>query len=65
MKKRKDSDPRDVYDFSKGGRGKYAAAFARASNVVVLDPDVAKRFKTSAAVNRALREQLARRRATG
>lgn len=44
------------YDFSTGVRGKYAKRYAQGSNVVVLDPDVAKRFKTSKAVNDALRK---------
>ena len=46
---------RDEYDFSAGVRGKYAARFARGSNVVVLDPDVARAFPDSEAVNSALR----------
>lgn len=49
---------RDEYDFSGGVRGKYARRFARGSNVVVLDPDVAKAFPDSAAVNDALRALL-------
>ncbi len=65
MKPRKTTEPRAEYDFSTGTRGKYAASVARASNVIVLDPDVARRFKTGAAVNRALREQMTRRRKTG
>jgi len=47
---------RAEYDFSGGVRGKYAQRFARGSNVVVLEPDVAKRFKTSRSVNKVLRE---------
>jgi hypothetical protein len=43
------------YDFSKGVRGKYASRYARGSNVVVLEPDVAKLFSTSKMVNRSLR----------
>ncbi len=43
------------YDFSKGVRGKYASRYARGSNVVVLDPDVAKLFSNSKMVNRSLR----------
>ncbi len=43
------------YDFSKGIRGKYAGKYARGSNVVVLEPDVAKLFSTSKMVNRSLR----------
>lgn len=56
-KKRKqdDDEMRPEYDFSGGVRGKYAAAFARGTNVVVLAPDVADTFKTSKAVNDALR----------
>jgi len=58
MKKDKENDQemRDEYDFSKGVRGKYAKRFAKGSNVVVLDPDVAARFTTSKAVNDVLRK---------
>ncbi|HEY0407447.1 MAG TPA: hypothetical protein VGC89_17065 [Pyrinomonadaceae bacterium] len=45
----------EEYDFSDGARGKYAARFARGSQVVVLDPDVAQVFADSESVNRALR----------
>jgi hypothetical protein len=45
----------EEYDFSGGVRGKYAARFARGSQIVVLDPDVAQVFSDSASVNRALR----------
>ncbi len=47
---------KDNYDFSKGVRGKYAKQFAEGTNVVVLDPEVAKQFPTSEAVNKALRQ---------
>lgn len=43
------------YDFSTGLRGKYARRYAKGSNVVVLDPDVAKVFADSKSVNRSLR----------
>ena len=43
------------YDFSKGRRNKYAARYAESTNVVLLDPDVAKDFPDSNAVNEALR----------
>ena len=43
------------YDFSKGARGKYARRYARGSNVVVLEPDVAKVFPNAKAVNSCLR----------
>jgi len=46
----------DDYDFSKGIRGKYAKQIAEGTNVVVLDPEVAKMFPTSEAVNKALRK---------
>lgn len=46
---------RGEYDFSKGVRGKYARRYAEGSNVVVLDPDVAKVFPDSGSVNEALR----------
>jgi len=46
--------PRE-YDFKGGVRGKYAARYAKGSNVVVLSPDVAKVFPDSTSANRALR----------
>lgn len=42
-------------DFGKLVRGKYAARVAAETNVVVLDPEVAKVFPNDAAVNEALR----------
>jgi hypothetical protein len=50
---------RPDYDFSKGVRAKYAGRIARTATVVVLDSDVAKVFKTSDAVNSALRALVA------
>ena len=43
------------YDFSVGTYGKYAKRYRKGSNVVVLDPDVAKLFSNSKIVNRSLR----------
>ncbi len=43
------------YDFSQGVRGKYARRYAKGSNVVVLEADVAKVFLNSEAVNSCLR----------
>jgi hypothetical protein len=43
------------YDFSKGKRGKYAAKYARGTNIVRLEPDVAALFPDSKSVNKALR----------
>jgi hypothetical protein len=45
----------DEYDFSNGVRGKYVDRFAKGSNVIVLDPDVAEVFPDSESVNQALR----------
>ncbi|MBX9810791.1 MAG: hypothetical protein K2Y16_04160 [Burkholderiales bacterium] len=49
---------RPEYDFSGAVRGKYYKRYLEGTNVVVLEPDVAKRFKTAAAVNDALRSFL-------
>lgn len=46
---------RKEYNFSGGIRGKYAKRYATGSNVVVLDPDVARLYPDARAVNRALR----------
>lgn len=51
---------RDEYDFSPEAlrnavRGKYAERYARGTNVILLDPDLADVFPDSAAVNQALR----------
>jgi hypothetical protein len=49
---------RSEYDFSGAVRGKYYKRYLEATNVVVLAPDVAKRFKNTASVNKALRAYL-------
>ena len=46
---------RPEYDFSKGVRGKHAAKYAEGTNVVVLEPDVARAFRTAEEVNETLR----------
>lgn len=46
---------RKEYDFSQGVRGKYAAKFRKGTNLILLDPDLAKLFKDSESVNNALR----------
>lgn len=43
------------YDFSNGVRGKHHEAYKAGTNVILLEPDVAKVFPDSAAVNRVLR----------
>ena len=56
MKTEGDQDSmRPEYDFSSGVRGKHREAYLRGTNVVLLEPDVAKMFRDSAEVNAALR----------
>ena len=46
----------DLRELLKGGvRGKYVARYRAGTNLVLLDPDVAKAFPDEAAVNEALR----------
>ncbi|MEP6698353.1 MAG: hypothetical protein ABJB09_01350 [Verrucomicrobiota bacterium] len=47
---------RNEYDFSQGERGTYARGYVQGTNVVVLEPDVAKVFPTSKTVNASLRK---------
>lgn len=51
---------REEYDLRGGVRGKFFAEYQKGTNVVLLEPDVAKAFRNSEAVNRALREYLER-----
>lgn len=53
--KHKVREMRAEYDFSGGVRGKHYKRYMESSNVVVLEPDVHKRFKNASAVNKALR----------
>ncbi len=59
-----DRDPDELlpeYDpelIRRGVRGKYAQRFREGTNIVVLDPHIAKAFPDSAAVNAALRAML-------
>ena len=57
MKKeiRKGNEMRNHYDFSGGVRGKYAQRYSEGTNVVMLDPDVARLFPNGEAVNETLR----------
>lgn len=50
---------RAEYDFSKGVRGKYYQRYRQGTNLVLLEPDLAKVFRDSEAVNVALRQFLA------
>ena len=49
------SEIESEYDFKNGVRGKYARQYAEGTNIVVLDPEVAKLFPDSQAVNDALK----------
>jgi hypothetical protein len=63
MKKNTSSEPADElrpeYDLGEllkdGARGKYVARYRAGTNLVLLDPDVAKAFPDEATVNEALR----------
>jgi hypothetical protein len=50
-----DEDMLPEYDFSQGVRGKHHQAYKAGTNVVFLEPDLAKVFPDSASVNRVLR----------
>ncbi|MGD1086681.1 MAG: hypothetical protein ABSA47_18235 [Verrucomicrobiota bacterium] len=50
-----DKDMRAEYDFSGGARGRYFRRYHRGTNVVVLEPDVAKVFSNAETVNDSLR----------
>jgi hypothetical protein len=64
MKAKSDVSAEDMraeydFDYSKAMRGKYYRRLLKeGANVVVLDPDVARAFRSSAAVNEALRSLL-------
>ena len=62
MRKRKDKmndDLRPEYDLGQllktGVRGKYAKRYHAGTNLVLLDPDIRKAFRSEKAVNQALR----------
>jgi hypothetical protein len=66
-KKRPADDLRPEYDFdySKAVRGKYYRRLIdEGSNVIILEPDIAKAFRDSVSVNEALRSRLDLTRAT-
>jgi len=60
MKKIDDKDHNDLRPeygretLGKGVRGKFLASYNKGTNLVLLNPEVAKAFSTSAAVNEAL-----------
>jgi hypothetical protein len=53
---------RAEYDLRGGQRGRFFAEYQKGTNVVLLDADVAKAFRSSESVNRALRQFLAEHR---
>ena len=64
MKKGNNKDDELRAEYSRAGlgplvRGKYAARYAKATNVVVIDPALTKAFTNNDAVNDALRSLLA------
>jgi hypothetical protein len=62
---RDDLRPEYDFDYSKAVRGKYHKRLLQeGANVVVLEPDIAKAFRDSAAVNEALRSLLELSRST-
>lgn len=57
MKKmQNDPDMLEEYDFTERIRGKYAERYANGTNVVVIDPDLAKFFPDNESVNQSLRD---------
>ena len=50
---------RPEYDLRGGVRGKYYERYRQGTNIILLEPDLAKVFKDSATVNEALRVYLA------
>jgi len=56
--KNQDDEMRPEYDLRGGVRGKYYERYKQGTNVVLLEPDLAKVFRDSATVNTALRVYL-------
>jgi hypothetical protein len=50
-----DEDILPEYDFANAVRGKHHESYKEGTNVVFLEPDIAKVFKDSESVNRVLR----------
>ena len=60
-KESNNSDMLPEYDFSAGRRGRFHGQYMSGTNIVRLDPDVAREFPTSESVNSALRELISSR----
>lgn len=56
--KKPTDEMRAEYDLTGGVRGKYYERYQQGTNVVLLEPDLAKVFRDSGAVNKALRVYL-------
>jgi hypothetical protein len=54
-RRKQSPDTLPEYDFRGGERGRYAARYAMGTNIVALDPDVAREFPTQKSVNETLR----------
>ena len=57
----RDEYPEDL--IRSGERGKYAKAYREGTNIVLIEPDLHELFPNSEAVNRALRDYIASKRA--
>ena len=55
MNNQDNDEMRPEYDLRSGVRGKYYERYKQGTNVVLLEPDLAKVFRDSATVNSALR----------
>jgi len=55
MSQESTDEMRAEYDFSNAIQGKHHRAYAEGTNVVLLDPDVARVYRDSVSVNKALR----------
>ena len=55
MNKKNNQELLPEYNFSNGVKGKYAKRYASGTNIVLLEPDVAKIFSGSLSVNEILR----------
>ncbi len=63
MKDKQTNDLRPEYPtelIQSGERGKYAARYREGTNIALIDPELHRHYPDSEAVNRALREHLAR-----
>ena len=56
---------KEHYDFSKAVRGKYAELYKDGTNIVVLEPDIAREFPDSESVNEALRQVIEGKKSSG